>query len=145
MGDSGGPLVVGSGGSWLDVGITIGGDACASRGYFDLYARVDRISSFALRAAPTAQPDPTRRPRVSGRLVAGGRVRCTRGRWRGHDARFSIRWTRLGGRAHGILGRHPYYRLTPRDVRTGVTCSVTAANRGGRVTMAAPPLRPRPD
>jgi secreted trypsin-like serine protease len=46
-GDSGGPLVVGSPDAWLDVGVLTGGDSCAARGYFDLYARVDRISAFA--------------------------------------------------------------------------------------------------
>jgi len=49
-GDSGAPLVVGGPGSWLDVGVLQGGDACASRGYYDLYTRVDKISAFALGA-----------------------------------------------------------------------------------------------
>ena len=143
FGDSGGPLVVDAGGAWLDVGIVNGGDACASRGYFDLYTRVDRISSFTRRRAPTAQPDPIAPPRVSGRLVAGGRVRCSRGRWRGSPARFSVRWRRLGGGSHRIRGTRTAHRLTAGDARRGVTCSITAANRGGRVTVAAEPLRPR--
>ena len=58
-GDSGAPLVVGGPGSWLDVGILKGGDGCASRGYYDLYTRVDRISAFAL--GPLAAAKPARR------------------------------------------------------------------------------------
>jgi Trypsin len=143
FGDSGGPLVVDGGGSWLDVGIVNASDACAARGYFVLYTRVDRISGFALRRAPTAQPDPITRPRVAGRLAAGARVRCKFGRWRGSPARFSVRWRRLGTGSQPVRGRHAGYRLTRRDARRGVTCSVTAANRGGRVTVAARPLRPR--
>lgn len=141
-GDSGGPLVVAGPDGWLDVGIDVAGDACGAPGYFDLYTRVDRISSFALRAALIAQPDLVARPRVAGRLVAGARVRCLYGRWRGHRASFSVSWRRVGVRPHRVLGRHRRYRLTRRDARAGVSCSVTAANRGGRVTVAARPLRP---
>jgi hypothetical protein len=141
-GDSGGPLVVGGPDSWLDVGIALGGDACAAPGYFDLYARVDRISSFALGRAPTVQPDPLARPRIAGHLTAGARVRCTYGRWRGSRASFTVQWRRAGTRSHRILGRHRRYRLDKHDVKTGVTCSVTAANAGGHVTVAARPLGP---
>jgi hypothetical protein len=141
-GDSGGPLVVGGPDAWLDVGIDLGGDACAAPGYFDLYARVDRISSFALARAPTVQPDALSRPRIAGHLTAGARVRCTHGRWRGGRASFSVRWRRAGTRSQHILGRHRRYRLDKRDAKTGVTCSVTAANAGGHVTVAARPLRP---
>lgn len=140
-GDSGSPLVVGGPDSWLAVGIDVAGDACGAPGYFDLYVRVDRVSGFALGAALTAQPDPVARPRVSGRLAAGARVRCLYGRWRGHRPSFSVEWRRAG--SHRVLGRDRRYRLSRRDARTGVTCSVTAANRGGRVTVAARPLRPR--
>jgi secreted trypsin-like serine protease len=141
-GDSGGPLVVGGPDSWLDVGIDVAGDACGAPGYFDLYTRVDRISGFALGTAPTVQPDPVARPRVTGHLTAGARVRCVSGRWRGSHASFSVRWRRLNTRSHHIVGRHRSYRLSKRDVKTGVNCSVTAANRGGRVTVLARPLRP---
>ncbi len=143
-GDSGGPLVVGGSGAWLDVGILSGGDACAARGYYDLYARVDRISAFALQANPPSQPDPLALPRVVGDARAGARVRCTAGRWRGGPPRFSFAWTRLGDRAHRVVGRGRIYRLSARDARRGVTCSVTATSRGGRVTVAARPLRPAP-
>ena len=141
-GDSGAPLVVGGPDAWLSVGIDVAGDACAAPGYFDLYVRVDRISAFALQPALTVQPDPVARPRITGQLRAGRRVRCVYGRWRGSRASFSVRWRRLANRSHGILGRHRRYRLTKRDVRTGVNCSITAANAGGHVTVAARPLRP---
>jgi hypothetical protein len=141
-GDSGGPLVVGGPEAWLDVGILHGGDDCASRGYFDLYSRVDAISRFALAASLTQQPDPRVRGRVIGRLRRGALVRCLRGRWRGSPAAFSFRWRRLGDRSRRVLGRHSSYRLTARDARAGVTCSVTAANRDGRNTVTARPLRP---
>jgi trypsin len=141
-GDSGGPLVVGGPDAWLDVGIVVGGDACAAPGYFDLYTRVDRISGFALGATPTVQPDPVTVPRVSGRLKAGARVRCLYGHWRGSRASFSVRWRRLGTHAHHVLGHRRRYRISRRDARSGVTCSVTAANRGGRITRTARPLRP---
>ena len=55
-----GPSFVGSPGAWLDVGILSGGDSCTARGYFDLYARVDCISGFALTAGLVVQPDPVR-------------------------------------------------------------------------------------
>lgn len=142
FGDSGAPLVVGGPGSWLDVGILIGGDSCASRGYFDLYARVDQISAFALGAAMTSRPEPVGRPRIAGRLAVGGRVLCRRGRWHGSRARFTVRWGRLGDRSHRVLGRHTAYRLSRRDVRSGVTCAITAANHGGHTTVVARPLRP---
>jgi hypothetical protein len=142
-GDSGGPLVVGGPDSWLDVGIDVGGDSCAAPGYFDLYTRVDRISGFALGATLTVQPDPVTPPRVSGRLEAGARVRCMYGHWRGSRASFSVRWRRLETRPYRVLGHHRRYRLNRRDASSGVTCSVTAANRGGRITMTARPLRPR--
>ena len=138
-GDSGGPLVVGGPESWLNVGIDVAGDACGAPGYFDLYTRVDRISGFALGRTLTFQPDPAARPTITGRLKAGGVVRCGYGRWRGDPARFSVQWRRLGGR---ILGHRRRYRLSRRDARAGVTCTVTASNRGGRVTAAARPLRP---
>jgi hypothetical protein len=141
-GDSGAPLVVGGPDSWLNVGLDVAGDACAAPGYFDLYVRVDRISSFALRRAPTVQPDPLARPRIAGRLRTGARVRCVYGRWGGSRASFSVQWRRLGNRSHSIVGRHRRYRLTKRDVKAGVKCWVTAANAGGRVTVAARPLRP---
>jgi secreted trypsin-like serine protease len=47
-GDSGGPLVVGGDGAWLQVGIVQGGDGCASRGYYDVFARADAVRAFAL-------------------------------------------------------------------------------------------------
>jgi hypothetical protein len=40
-----------------------------------------------------------------------------------------------------VLGRGPTHRLTARDARRGVTCSVTARNRGGRLTVGARPVR----
>ena len=141
-GDSGGPLVVGSPGAWLDVGILSGGDSCTARGYFDLYARVDRISGFALSAGLVVQPDPVARPRVVGRAVAGALVRCMHGRWRGSPAHFSVRWTRRGAPSGPALGSGATHRLSARDARSGVSCAVTAANRGGHVTVAATPLPP---
>jgi hypothetical protein len=143
-GDSGAPLVVGTPGAWLDVGILSGGDEYAARGYYDLYARVDRISAFALQANPPAQPDPLALPRVVGDQRAGARVRCTAGRWRGDTPRRSFAWTRVGDRSHRVVGRGRTYRLSEGDARRGVTCSVTATSRGGRVTVAAKPLRPAP-
>ena len=144
-GDSGGPLVVGSPGAWLDVGVLSGGDSCAARGYFDLYARVDRISDFALGAALAVQPDPLAGPRVIGRAVAGARVRCTHGRWRGSPAHFSVRWARRGAPAGTVIGRGATHRLSRRDARSGVSCAVTATNRGGHVTVIAPALRSHTD
>jgi secreted trypsin-like serine protease len=143
-GDSGGPLVVGAPGAWLDVGIVSGGDACAAPGYYTLFARVDRISRFALQAAPPSQPDPLAFPRVVGEARAGGRVRCTSGRWRGSRATFAYAWTRLGDKTHRVLGRGASYRLSALDARRGVTCAVTATSKGGRLTVAAKPLRARP-
>jgi hypothetical protein len=133
-GDSGGPLVVRSGEAWVDVGVVSGGDACASRGFFDLFARVDAISAWALRPDVTARPEPERRPHVVGAVVSGRRVRCDKGRWGGDAARFTYRWRRAGDRSGGALGRRPTYRLTRRDARAGVRCAVTAANAGGRAT-----------
>jgi secreted trypsin-like serine protease len=141
-GDSGGPLVVGGPESWLNVGIDVAGDACGAPGYFDLYTRVDRVSGFALGGTLTVQPDLAVPPRITGRLRAGALVRCMYGRWRGDRATFSVQWRRLGPRSQRILGRHRRYRLSRRDARAGVTCTVTASNRGGRVTAAARPLRP---
>jgi hypothetical protein len=136
-GDSGGPLVVAVPGGWLDAGIVNGGDGCASRGYFDLFARVDAISAFALAPALTVRPENVVAPRVLGRLAAGRTVRCTRGRWRGRPARFSVRWTRLGDPSGGVLGERTTLRLRARDARRGVSCSVTGANAGGRSTATA--------
>jgi secreted trypsin-like serine protease len=141
FGDSGGPLVVGGPEAWLDVGIVLGSDACASPGYYDLFARVDAISGFALGAKLTRQPDPVARPRITGRLAAGAEVHCTPGRWRGSRARFTYRWTRTGDRRQHVLGRLASYRLTARDARAGVSCAVTGSNRGGRNTATARPLR----
>jgi secreted trypsin-like serine protease len=151
FGDSGGPLVVGAAGNWLQVGIISGGDACASPGYYDLLTRVDRISAFALAPRPTEQPDPVARPSVTGRFAVGARVRCARGRWRGSPARFSVRWVRFHGQT---VGTGAVRRLSARDVSHGVTCVVTARNRGGVNTIAASPrlahssesmMRPRPE
>ena len=136
FGDSGGPLVVRGPAGWLDVGVVAATDSCAARGYFQLYTRVDRISGFAL-AGLTGQPDPIRRPTITGRLAARRVVRCTRGGWRGDPARFSFRWRRLGDPRATVRGRRPRYRLTRRDARRGVSCAVTGANRGGRVTVKA--------
>jgi trypsin len=146
FGDSGGPLVVGAPGAWLDVGILSGGDACATPGYPDLYARVDRVSRFALAASPAVQPDPLALPRVTGHASAGARMRCTHGRWRGRPSRFDVAWTRRG--SSKVLARGTTYRPTRRDARAGVECAVTASSRGGRVTVTAVPpgakARPMP-
>lgn len=141
-GDSGAPLVVATLTGWLAVGMDIAGDACAARGYYDLNVRIDRISGFALRRSPTARPDPLAAPRVTGRLAAGSRVRCRSGRWRGRPTSLSVRWRRLGSRSGRTVGHRRTHRLSARDAAVGVTCEVTAANRGGRVTVSARPLRP---
>ena len=137
-GDSGGPLVVAGPDGWLDVGVVAAGDGCGVRGYYDLYARVDRIRAFALGAdGAVMQPDPVAAPRVTGRLVAGGIVRCSRGRWRGRPAHFAFRWTRVGGPARRVLGAVATLRLSARDARSGVRCAVTASNRGGYARAAS--------
>lgn len=46
-GDSGGPLVTGGPDAWLQIGVVIGGDACAAKGYYDLYTHVDQVSAWA--------------------------------------------------------------------------------------------------
>src|SRR3954447_18318678 len=139
-GDSGGPLVVTApGGAWVDVGIVQGGDSCAALGYYDFFARVDRISRFALAARATAQPDPVSPPRIAGRLKAGAELRCTLGGWRGDHARFAIRWTRAG--SSEVIGRQATLRLTAADAARGVGCTVTASNDGGYNSMSARPLR----
>jgi secreted trypsin-like serine protease len=140
-GDSGGPLVVAAPGGWLDVGIVNGGDACAARGYFDLFARVDRISAFALAPSLTPRPENIVPPSLLGRVGAGRTMRCTHGRWRGRPTRFLVRWTRLHDRSGRVLSRRTTYRLTARDARRGVTCSVTGQNAGGRSTTTARPGR----
>lgn len=137
FGDSGGPLVVGTPGAWLDVGILSGGDACATPGYPTLYARVDRVRRFALEGSPAVQPDPLALPRVTGHAGAGARMTCTHGRWRGSPARIAVAWTRRGSRK--VVGRGATYRLTRRDALAGVDCTVTASNRGGRLTVTAVP------
>jgi secreted trypsin-like serine protease len=141
-GDSGGPLVVGTAAGWLDVGIVAGGDACASRGYYDVFTRVDRVRAFALGALAAVQPDPVRRPRIVGRLAVGARVRCTRGAWRGTPARLTVRWTRPAAGRRRIVGRHWSYTVRAADARHGLRCTVTATNRGGRNTATT---RRRPD
>jgi len=140
-GDSGDPLVVGGPDHWLAVGMDVAGDACATPGYFDLNVRIDQISGFALGANLTAQPDPVAAPRVTGHLKARSRVRCTTGRWRGRPTSYTVRWRRLGTRARPLPGHRRTHRLSARDAAAGVTCSVTAGNRGGRVTVAARPRR----
>jgi hypothetical protein len=136
-----GPLVVGAPGNWLQVGIVTGGDSCASRGYYDLYARADRISAFALARHPAVQPDPVARPSVKGRFAVGARVRCARGRWQGSPARFSVRWVRLDRHSRQTIGAGGTHRLSARDLSHRVTCVVTARNRGGMNIVAAPPRR----
>ena len=136
-GDSGGPLVVGGPAGWLDVGVVSANDSCAARGYFDLYARVDRINGFALGARLTAQPDPVSRPsdqrpvrRGRGRALQPGRLARRSG-----AVQLPLEAAR---RPPGHGARSPVeYRLTRRDARRGVSCAVTAANRGGRVTINA--------
>jgi secreted trypsin-like serine protease len=140
-GDSGGPLVVAGPAGWIEVGIVQGGDGCAEPAYYDLYVRADRIARFALEPQLTLQPESVRSPRVLGRLVAGERVRCTAGRWRGSPAQLTTRWLRL--REAGALpvgGAERTHRLSAADVRDGITCAVTAANAGGSAQAVAPPL-----
>ena len=140
-GDSGAPLVLSAPTGWVDVGILNGGDACAAPGYFDFYVRADQIRAFALGAPLARQPDSVTRPRVTGKIETGGVVRCLVGRWRGSDVRYTVRWTRLGDRAHRTIARGLRYRLTARAARAGVRCTVTAVSRGGRNTAASPPAR----
>jgi hypothetical protein len=132
-GDSGGPLVVGRPEGWLDVGIDVAGDACATPAYFDLNVRVDRISSFALSRTLAAQPSLVAAPRIRGRLRRGARVRCTTGRWRGSPTSFTWRWRRLGSRH--VVGHGRSHRVGRRDAASGLACSVTASSRGGRLTV----------
>jgi hypothetical protein len=142
-GDSGAPLVVGQPGAWLMVGMDIASDSCAAPGYFDLNVRVDRISGFALGTRLTARPEPASRPRVSGRLKAGARVRCVPGRWHGDRAALTVRWRRIRRGHDVVVGHRGRYRLGKRDAAAGVRCVVTASNRGGRMTAASRPLLPR--
>jgi hypothetical protein len=141
-GDSGDPLVVARPSGWLAVGMDVAADSCAGPGYFDLDVRVDQVSGFALGATLTARPEPVAAPAVVGRLKAGKRVRCATGRWRGRPTSFAVRWRRPG-RARSVLGHGRTYRLNRRDVARGVACTVTAANRGGRLTAASRPRRHR--
>jgi hypothetical protein len=142
-GDSGNPLVVARPSGWLAVGMDVASDSCAGPGYFDLNVRIDRISGFALQPAPTARPALVAAPRAGGRVRSGARVHCSTGRWRGRPTSYAVRWRRLGSRPHRIVGHGRSLRLTRRDAAAGVQCTVTAANRGGRMTAAARPLRPR--
>ena len=136
---------VGSPGAWLDVGILSGGDSCTARGYFDLYARVDRISGFALSAGLVVQPKPSPAHGWSDApSPARSSAACT-GAARGDPAHFSVRWD-ASRRALGRSARergHPSAQRT-RDARSGVSCAVTAANtrrarHRGRDTAATPP------
>jgi hypothetical protein len=139
-GDSGDPLVVARPNGWLAVGMDVAADSCAGPGYFDLNVRVDQVRGFALGAKLTARPDLVAAPRITGHRKAGSRVRCSTGRWRGRPISYTVRWRRLGTRR--VVGHGRSHRLSRRDVRLGVQCTVTAANRGGRMTAAARPLRP---
>ena len=134
-GDSGAPVVVSGPEGWVDVGIDIAGDACAAPGYFDLNVRVDRIRDFALGRRLVAQPDLVSAPRISGRLRAGATLRCTTGRWRGGPASYTARWRRLGSRH--VVGHGRRHRVTRRDAARGLVCTVTASNRGGRMSASA--------
>ena len=134
-GDSGGPLVVGRPEGWLDVGIDVAGDACATPAYFDLNVRVDRISSFALSRSLAAQPSLVAAPRIRGRLRRGAHVRCTTGRWRGSPTSLTARWRRLG--SHKVVGHGRRHRVDRHDAARGLACSVTATSRGGRLTVTA--------
>ena len=134
-GDSGAPLVVAGPDGWLDVGIDIAGDACATPGYYDLNVRVDRISGFALQPHPVAQPDLVAAPRISGRLRPGRHVRCGTGRWRNQPTSFTVRWRRLG--THRTVGRGRGHRVDRRDAAAGLACTVTGRNRGGWMRATA--------
>ena len=140
-GDSGGPLVVSGPDGWVDVGIDVAGDACASPGYFDLNVRVDRIRDFALGRRLVAQPDLVSAPRISGRLRTGAVLRCATGRWRGGPMSYAVRWRRLGSRL--IVGHGRRHRVTRRDATRGLACAVTASNRGGRMSATAVRRAPR--
>jgi hypothetical protein len=101
---------------------------------------VDRVNAFASSSTAAVQPDPVAAPRIVGRLRAGGRVRCTTGRWRGAPTRLAVRWRRVGSRT--VVDRGRVHRLDAGDARRGVRCSVTGSSRGGRVTAEARALRP---
>lgn len=77
------------------------------------------------------RPRSQRRPRITGVARAGRLLRCDRGAWGYDPGRYEYRW--LHGRI--VVASSRSYRTRDADARRVLTCSVTASNAAGRVTV----------
>jgi hypothetical protein len=99
-------------------------------------------------AAPTAPPDNTAEPTISGRAEQGRTLSASRGSWTGGGLSFAYRWVRCGaggGRPDGsdctsIAGAtNTRYVVTSADVGFRLRVRVTATNSEGSQTAASNP------
>jgi secreted trypsin-like serine protease len=139
-GDSGGPVVAdGPAGAPVLAGIVSWGGEVRDRGCGegrepDVAMDVSAHLAWITQAAPALAPIPEGRgPRV---VVAGSRLRCRPGAWRGDDVTFAFRWTRR----NRVVARTASVALR----RSGaLQCTVTARTAGGTVTRRAALWRAR--
>ena len=99
-------------------------------------------------AAPTAPPDNTAEPTISGRPEQGRTLSASRGSWTGGGLSFAYRWVRCGiggGRPDGrdctsIAGATgTRYTLAGADVGFRLRVRITATNSEGSQTVASNP------
>ena len=131
-GDSGGPILRrdADGGVTQVAVVTWGsetrGATCSRQPYPDVAQALAGQEAFVRAAHPPLAPFARRRPYLRRRP---GVLRCDRGRWAGHDVRFSVRWLRRGRVIAGARG----WRLGTRGRRGLYACAVTATTAGGAV------------
>jgi hypothetical protein len=144
-GDSGGPLVAqATDGTLVQVGVDDWGVACGFKnGDPENYVEVPVIAAFALAAAPSWRPEPTRRPKFTGTVKVGRKVRCSLPRFSpaAPPDKVSRGFFRLVRTADGnefrLVGRGASLRIKRKLRGKRLTCAAVGHSPGGTVVTYA--------
>jgi hypothetical protein len=89
----------------------------------------------SLREAFPATPASTAAPALTGTPVVGQTLSCSQGSWSHEPTYLTYQWTRNGTIIAGQTGTT--YTLQTVDLGSPITCSVTAGNGAGAITVAS--------
>jgi hypothetical protein len=89
----------------------------------------------SLREAFPTTPASTTAPALTGTAVVGQTLSCSQGSWSHEPTYLTYQWTRSGTVITGQTGTT--YTLQTADLGSSITCSVTAGNGAGAITVAS--------
>ena len=90
------------------------------------------------KANPLVRPAVRTRPALTGRVLAGRTLTCSRGAWSGSPTGFAFTWRRDG---KVIAGQGSTHRVNAADRGHAITCTVTARNAKGSAAAASRAVR----